>query len=62
MRTRYLGRMATKTPDERIEQLVAASLARAPTKPLPIKLLSTPPPKSEESVLAALIEDRRDGR
>ena len=48
--------------DARMARLVAAGIVTPPTAPLPLKLLSEPAPRSKESVLTALLEERAEGR
>jgi len=42
----------------RLARLEAAGLVRRPTRPLPLKLLKTPPPAARQSVLQALLAER----
>jgi prevent-host-death family protein len=48
--------------DERLARLEAAGLVRRATRALPLKLLAADRPRSRHSVLAALIEERAEGR
>lgn len=50
--------------DGRVERLIREGIVRAPRKPLPQSLLSKELPcaKGDSSVVAALIEERREGR
>ena|ERR1700734_3811085 len=50
--------------DGRVERLVREGIVRAPRMPLPQSLLSEelPRAKGDGSVVAALIEERREGR
>jgi antitoxin (DNA-binding transcriptional repressor) of toxin-antitoxin stability system len=48
--------------DERAARLEAQGLIRRPTRPLPLKMLSEPLPRAEQSVLAALLADRAEER
>lgn len=48
--------------DGRVERLVRAGLARAPLHPLPPDFLTRPLPKPRASVVAALLEERREDR
>ena len=52
----------TTATDEHAATLVASGLARAPTRPVPLTLLAEPPPRSDASVLAAVLEERAEGR
>ncbi|MGH6952704.1 MAG: type II toxin-antitoxin system Phd/YefM family antitoxin [Alphaproteobacteria bacterium] len=45
-----------------LARLEADGLVRRATKPLPLKVLAADPPRSRRSVLAALLEERREGR
>lgn len=50
-------------PDARIEQLIRMGLARPPIAPLPPDIWDWPRPEDPEGrALAALIEERREGR
>ena len=48
--------------DERLSRLEAAGLVRRATRAVPLKLLAEQPPRSRESVLTALLEERSEGR
>jgi antitoxin (DNA-binding transcriptional repressor) of toxin-antitoxin stability system len=48
--------------DQCVARLEAAGLVSRPSKPLPLKLLAATRPRSRDSVVAALIEERREGR
>ena len=48
--------------EERIARLEAAGLIRRPTRPVPLKMLLSKGPRSKKSVLAALLEEREEGR
>jgi len=48
--------------EERLARLEGAGLMRRATKPLPLKVLASSPPRSRRSVLAALLEERSEGR
>jgi len=48
--------------DQRLADLAAAGLVRLPTQPLPMKLLRAKRPRSRQSVLEALLEERSEGR
>ncbi len=48
--------------DDRLARLESEGLLRRATQPFPKKLLDESPPEVGESVLEALIEERRSGR
>lgn len=48
--------------DGRLARLEAAGLIRRPTRPLPLKLLKSPPPAAGQSVLQALLAERAEER
>ncbi|MEE8123762.1 MAG: type II toxin-antitoxin system prevent-host-death family antitoxin [Alphaproteobacteria bacterium] len=48
--------------DERLARLEAAGLVRRATRTLPLEILAADPPRSRNSVLAALLEERSEGR
>ena len=48
--------------DERLAQLEEQGLVKRAAKAMPLDLLRSPPPRAEDSVLEALIEERREGR
>ncbi len=48
--------------DQRLARLEAAGLVRGARAPLPLKLLAAPPPRSRQSVLAALVAERAEER
>jgi prevent-host-death family protein len=48
--------------DDRLARLESEGLLRRPAQQFPKKLLDEPPPEVRESVLDALIEERRAGR
>lgn len=48
--------------DERLSRLEAAGLVRGPTRALPRKILDEDPPRTRQSVLTALLEERSEGR
>ena len=51
-----------KTGDDRIAELQRTGSLTPPSKPLPLELLRTPPPRAEQSVLDSLMEEREDGQ
>lgn len=52
-----------ETPDrDRLVRLERAGLLRRASRPLPLERLREAAPRAAESVLAALLEDRRTGR
>jgi prevent-host-death family protein len=53
---------SSSTDDERLARLEAAGIITRPTRPVPLDLLKTPPPRSKQSVLAALLEERAEDR
>lgn len=54
-----IERIVGKEADEaRLSRLEAAGLIKRATKPLPLDLLRSPPPKSKRSVVEALLEER----
>jgi prevent-host-death family protein len=57
-----IERVASTGGDQRLARLEAAGLVRRGSKPLPLKKLLAEPPESGESVLEALLEERRDDR
>jgi antitoxin (DNA-binding transcriptional repressor) of toxin-antitoxin stability system len=48
--------------DDRLSRLEKAGLVRRSTRALDLAALHYPPPKSQRSVLAALVDERREGR
>ena len=48
--------------DSRLTRLESSGLIRRPTNPVPLDLLRANPPRSRESVLEALLEERLEGR
>jgi len=48
--------------DDRLSRLEAAGLVRRPKRGLPMKSLATTPPRSKQSVLSALLDERSEGR
>jgi prevent-host-death family protein len=53
---------AQEHPEERLARLELQGLVRRSTKPVPMELLRTSPPKPKHSVLQALLEERQAGR
>jgi hypothetical protein len=51
-----------KSSDDRIAERQRTGTLTPPSKPLPLELLRTPPPRAEQSVLDAVIEEREDER
>ena len=51
-----------KTDDDRVAELQRTGSLTPPSRPLPLELLRTPPPRAGPSLLDALIKERRDGR
>ena len=51
-----------KSSDDRIAERQRTGSLTPPSKPLPLELLRTPPPRAEQSVFDAVIEEREDGR
>jgi prevent-host-death family protein len=49
-------------PDDRLGRLEREGLLERAAKPVPLALLRETPPRSRKSVLAALVEERREGR
>ncbi len=49
-------------PADRLARLERAGLMRRSTKRMPLELLRSPAPKARQSVVEALLEERRDGR
>jgi len=49
-------------PDDRLAKLEEDGLLLRASRPVPIDILKSVPPKSSESVLAALLEERQQGR
>ena len=58
-----LERIAAKgKPDDRLAKLEEDGLLLRASRPVPIDILKAAPPKSSESVLAALLEERQQDR
>ena len=53
---------ADKFPNDRLTRFERSGLIRRATQPLPLELLKSTPPKSKESVLQALLDERQEGR
>jgi antitoxin (DNA-binding transcriptional repressor) of toxin-antitoxin stability system len=49
-------------PDDRLTRLERAGLVRRSTRPVPTALLRKAAPKARQSVLAALLEERKETR
>ncbi len=49
-------------PDDRLAKLEEDGLLLRASRPVPIDILKSAPPKSSESVLAALLEERQQDR
>ncbi|RPJ59339.1 MAG: type II toxin-antitoxin system prevent-host-death family antitoxin [Acidobacteria bacterium] len=49
-------------PDARLARLESKGIVSRATKPLPLALLRTQVPQAKSSVLAALLDERREGR
>ncbi len=52
----------TPEADDRVARLEAAGLVRGARAPLPLELLAAEPPRSRQSVLAALVAERAEER
>jgi len=48
--------------DDRLTRLRRAGLLAPPTRPMPIEALRQPAPRPAKSVVAALLEEREEGR
>jgi antitoxin (DNA-binding transcriptional repressor) of toxin-antitoxin stability system len=57
-----IERVGPLAADQRLAKLEAAGLVRRGSKPVPIKKLASGLQQSGESVLAALLEERAEGR
>ena len=57
-----IERVADEDRDERLARLSRAGVVTPPTQPVPLDLLRGPAPAARASVLAALLEEREDGR
>jgi prevent-host-death family protein len=57
-----IERIADGGDDERLTRLRRAGLLAPPTRPMPFETLRQPSPRSEKSVVAALLEEREEGR
>jgi antitoxin (DNA-binding transcriptional repressor) of toxin-antitoxin stability system len=49
-------------PDDRLVRLERAGILRRATRPVSVESLSAPVPRSSRSVVAALLEERQEGR
>jgi len=57
-----IERIADGSDDDRLTRLRRAGLLAPPTRPMPIEALRQPAPRPAESVVAALLEEREEGR
>jgi len=57
-----IERIADGGDDDRLARLRRAGLLAPPTRPMPIEALRQPAPRPAESVVAALLEEREEGR
>ncbi len=51
-----------ESPDERISRLERKGLLRRAKQPVPLEVLREASPRAKQSVVAALLEERRQGR
>jgi antitoxin (DNA-binding transcriptional repressor) of toxin-antitoxin stability system len=49
-------------PDARLARLQSKGIVNRATKPVPLAVLRTSAPQAKSSVVAALLDDRREGR
>ncbi len=49
-------------PEDRLSRLARDGLVQRSTRPVPMDLLRSPPPRSKHSVLEALLQERQEGR
>jgi prevent-host-death family protein len=57
-----IERIADGGDDDRLTRLRRAGLLAPPTRPMPFEALREPSPRCEKSVVAALLEEREEGR
>jgi antitoxin (DNA-binding transcriptional repressor) of toxin-antitoxin stability system len=57
-----IERVADENRDDRLARLHRSGVLTPPAQPLPLEILRQPVPRAAHSVLAALIEEREEGR
>lgn len=57
-----IERVADEGPDDRLAQLIRSGILTPPSTPMPMKLLLQDAVRAPRSVLAALLEEREEGR
>jgi prevent-host-death family protein len=57
-----IERIVDGDDDDRLTRLRRAGLLAPPTRPMPIEFLRQPAPRPAKSVVAALLEEREEGR
>ena len=57
-----IERVAEEDRDDRLGHLHRAGVLTPPSQPVPVEQLRQPAPRASRSVLAALLEEREEGR
>ena len=61
-RLEHVGRRGTVSTNDRLMRLERAGLLRRATQPLDLERLRAPAPRTDTSLLQAVLEERRDAR